>query len=647
MITTRVTAALAAALAGLLSAGAGFALAQQPPATTDIGTFDKQRVEKAFPSKAPYSPYSGRTFPTRPFFGDTHLHTSYSMDAGAFGARLGPKEAYRFARGEEITVSSGQRAKLSRPLDFLVVADHSDNMGFFPQLFSGDPAMLGDPTGRRWYDMIQGGKGADAAIEIIVAFSQGKFPKALGSSTSSSATSRRSTKPNWARWATTWPTSWDRWSCSPVGTSGTAATRARSSSTSTTSSARGCARTCRPSRGGRCLRSSRRSCAATQPPAARTCGAARRRPGPACPIRRRARASRRPALQGLPGVRAAVRGPQQAGVLHAALLAADARSAPAGQGGGDAMTTTRRRRGPQDGVFKKNGWWWLDYYDQDGRRHRTKASPSYEGAKQLYRQRMTAIARGEVTGIRDEGLRFRDFARRTWLPLAQARHVTQTLEAVLMPIFGERPLARLTPRDVEAWAADRRQQVAPSTFNKNLWVLKNVLNLAQARGYLRHNPAADVERRKEPSGRVRYLEGHERDALLSTANPRLLAYIVVALQTGGRRSELCRLRWTDLDMKQRLLTFEWTKNGERRHVPMSDELWMWLQARPRPLDPAAPVLPGYDDPHSVTRAFDRLVARCGLKNLTFHDLRHDFASRLAMAGIPLLTIGKLLATEAW
>ena len=71
-----------------------------------------------FADKPPYSPYAGRNFPTRPYFGDTHLHTSYSMDAGAFGARLGPKDAYRFAKGEEVISSSGQRAKLSRPLDF-------------------------------------------------------------------------------------------------------------------------------------------------------------------------------------------------------------------------------------------------------------------------------------------------------------------------------------------------------------------------------------------------------------------------------------------------------------------------------------------------------------------------------------------------
>src|ERR1700721_222889 len=99
------------------------AFAAEQAVTTDIGTLDQGTAEKAFPAKPPYSPYAGRNFPTRPFFGDTHLHTSFSMDAGAFGARLGPKDAYRFAKGEEGIASSGQHAKLSRPLDFLVVTD--------------------------------------------------------------------------------------------------------------------------------------------------------------------------------------------------------------------------------------------------------------------------------------------------------------------------------------------------------------------------------------------------------------------------------------------------------------------------------------------------------------------------------------------
>ena len=99
----------------------------------------------------------GRNYPTRPLFGDTHLHTARSMDAGAFGNRLSPSDAYRFARGEELTSSTAGRAQVSRPLDFLVVADHSDNMGFFPDLFAGKPEILADPTGKRWYDMVQAG----------------------------------------------------------------------------------------------------------------------------------------------------------------------------------------------------------------------------------------------------------------------------------------------------------------------------------------------------------------------------------------------------------------------------------------------------------------------------------------------------------
>src|SRR6202050_4519665 len=155
------------------------AFAAEQAVTTDEGTLDQESAEKAFPAKPPYSPFAGRNFPTRPFFGDTHLHTSFSMDAGAFGARLGPKDAYRFAKGEEVTASSGQLAKLSRPLDFLVVSDHSDNMGFITDLFAGRPELLADPQGRKWYDMIQSGKGGQAALEIIGAFAQGKFPKAL------------------------------------------------------------------------------------------------------------------------------------------------------------------------------------------------------------------------------------------------------------------------------------------------------------------------------------------------------------------------------------------------------------------------------------------------------------------------------------
>jgi hypothetical protein len=141
-----------------------------------------ESLDRVFP-KAPYSPYADRDFPTHPLWGDTHLHTGLSMDAGAFGARLMPDDAYKFAKGAEVVSSTGQRARLSRPLDFLVVADHSDNMGFFPRLYAGDAEMLRDPIGRKWYDMIQQGgqEGVKVAVDVIERFSNGTFPEALQS----------------------------------------------------------------------------------------------------------------------------------------------------------------------------------------------------------------------------------------------------------------------------------------------------------------------------------------------------------------------------------------------------------------------------------------------------------------------------------
>ncbi|TBF70288.1 DUF3604 domain-containing protein (plasmid) [Rhizobium leguminosarum] len=164
-------------IAGFVSLGTALPAAAQE--TTDIGTLDSAKAGKAFSSKPVYSPYAGRNFPNRPLFGDTHLHTGASFDAGAFGARLTPRDAYRFARGEEITASSGQPAKLSRPLDFLVVADHSDNMGMFPDLFAGKPDVIADPQAKTWYDMIKSGQGATAALEIIFSFGKGTLPKSM------------------------------------------------------------------------------------------------------------------------------------------------------------------------------------------------------------------------------------------------------------------------------------------------------------------------------------------------------------------------------------------------------------------------------------------------------------------------------------
>ena len=149
---------------------AGLAQIPSPP--------DQQILSSAYTGKV-YSPYAKRDFATNVYFGDTHLHTDMSMDAGAFGNRLGLDEAYKFARGEQVRSTRGGPVRLLRPLDFLVVSDHSDNMGFFPDMLDGAKHILADPTGRDWYDRVKAGKGGEVALEIIGKFSQGDFPPAL------------------------------------------------------------------------------------------------------------------------------------------------------------------------------------------------------------------------------------------------------------------------------------------------------------------------------------------------------------------------------------------------------------------------------------------------------------------------------------
>lgn len=144
------------------------------------GAVNKQAIEETA-KKSNYSPYAGRSYPTTVLWGDTHVHTSLSLDARALGPIPGPDDAYRFARGEEVTSGTGLKVKLSRPLDWLVISDHSDAMGAMNEIVAGNPTLLRDPIIKKWHAQItKGGDSAyKAAMDIIATFSQGKTPEVL------------------------------------------------------------------------------------------------------------------------------------------------------------------------------------------------------------------------------------------------------------------------------------------------------------------------------------------------------------------------------------------------------------------------------------------------------------------------------------
>ena len=129
-----------------------------------------------------YSPYAARDFASRPLWGDSHLHTGLSFDAGAGGCILGPSDGYRFAKGEEVVSSYGIPIKLSRPLDWLAVTDHTDNMGFILDLAAGKPEILANPQGKDWYDRRNKANKDEKSLiayEMIKAFITQTFPQEI------------------------------------------------------------------------------------------------------------------------------------------------------------------------------------------------------------------------------------------------------------------------------------------------------------------------------------------------------------------------------------------------------------------------------------------------------------------------------------
>ena len=124
-----------------------------------------------------YSPYV-RGYPQRVFFGDTHVHTAISNDAFGAANRLGPEEAYRFARGDEIVTSHGERVRLNQPLDFLVVADHAEAYAAFQEIYAANPKMMTDATVREWHELLKAGT-QESNQKLAEAFANSMLKRSL------------------------------------------------------------------------------------------------------------------------------------------------------------------------------------------------------------------------------------------------------------------------------------------------------------------------------------------------------------------------------------------------------------------------------------------------------------------------------------
>jgi hypothetical protein len=163
---------LLAGVAGTLSLSA--ALAQPRPQIPESdGPASAVLPVPAAVKKPPYSPTVGAKYPQRVYWGDTHLHTRCSADAYSLGTHhVSAADAFRFARGEEVTSETGWRAKLKRPLDFLAVTDHAEYLGAVFDARRGTAELLRSAVGKRWSAYLVNGEDRKLFAEFAAALNR-------------------------------------------------------------------------------------------------------------------------------------------------------------------------------------------------------------------------------------------------------------------------------------------------------------------------------------------------------------------------------------------------------------------------------------------------------------------------------------------
>jgi integrase len=215
--------------------------------------------------------------------------------------------------------------------------------------------------------------------------------------------------------------------------------------------------------------------------------------------------------------------------------------------------------------------------------------------------------------------------------------------------IGHYALSEITPALIVEYRDKLARTRKNSTVRRYLAVLSHAFSLAVEWQWVNENPVSKVRKPKEPRGRVRFLTEDERERLLAACkesrNRYMYLIVVLAISTGARRGELLSLRWPDVDLKRCMLTFQETKNGERRAVPCTghalDLLKQHAEGRRQDTSLVFPDATG-KKPLSMKDAFANSVQRAGIADFRFHDLRHTFASYLAMEGASLLDIATVL-----
>ena len=318
-----------------------------------------------------------------------------------------------------------------------------------------------------------------------------------------------------------------------------------------------------------------------------------------------------------------------------------------------------RRKLPR-GVFERRpGEYWIRYADKSGRIHREKIGPSVKLAQAVYQKRKTEVREGkffpreavqrEVT-FAEAARDFLDYSRKFKRSYG---HDEARMEK-LVRLWRECALGELLPGRIERDLSDcaEQEEWSPATYNRYRTLASGVFSLAIRNGKATVNPVRGTRHCKENNVRVRYLTDEEEENLFETLHGQpedREAQVIVALHSAMRRSEQyvtpdCPdggLKWSYIDFLAGVIRLPRSKHGGSRHIRMNSILRRRLLELSEHRDPeyVFPVAP-------PDHWFLKLCRRVGIKDFSWHCLRHTFASRLVMAGVDLRTVQELMGHKS-
>jgi integrase len=307
--------------------------------------------------------------------------------------------------------------------------------------------------------------------------------------------------------------------------------------------------------------------------------------------------------------------------------------------------------------------WWVDF-SFNGTRYRMRSpanskagASSYEA---LVRQR---LALGEEAKVKPKARSplFKDFAQRWFEEYVVANNKPRTredkrytLRGTLIPFFGHLHLDQISSREIERFKTEKAKTgLSPKTINNRLLTLNTILRHAYEWELLQ-TPHSKIKFLKTAQSRTDYLSEMESNALLLAASGTIYELILTALRTGMRRGELKALQWSSLDWDAKLIvvrhtlwdgdkTLDSTKSNRERYIPMDAELHAFLSVRRRHQGFVFTDQMGQPfNSYGLTEGLEEVCKRAGIRRITWHVLRHTFATQLAMKGVPLNVVQTLL-----